>query len=217
MTVEDGTLEGLKWLALVLMLLDHTNKFLFTEQLPVVFEAARVTMPLFGFVLAYNLSRPGTAGAAYLRTMKRLLVFGVLASPMFIAMVGWWPMNIMFTLLLSVALMYLLDRGGAWHTAGAAFLFVLAGAVVEFWWPAVLVCVMAWAYCRQPTAARLVVWILATAALGLVNRNLWALAVFPIIFAAPHLRLVVPRRQYAFYAFYPLHLAVLWISQRVMP
>ena len=71
--VADGTLEALKWLALVLMALDHTNKFLFKEKLPVLFEMGRLAMPTFAFVLAYNLTRPGAfAAGAHVRTMGRL-------------------------------------------------------------------------------------------------------------------------------------------------
>jgi len=210
LVVADGALEALKWLALILMVLDHTNKFLFEGKIPAIFDAARIAMPLFGFVLGYNLARPSTTVATYLRTMKRLLIFGLVASPMFVAMVGWWPLNIMFMLLLAVGFMLLLDRGGTWPRVLAMVVFVTGGAIVEFWWPAVLACVMAWAYCRTPTLNRLVVWVLAVTALGLINRNLWALAVFPVIFAAPYVKLKVPRWPYLFYGMYPLHLAVLW-------
>lgn len=211
LVIADGTLEALKWLALVLMVLDHTNKFLLEGKVPVIFDAARIAMPLFGFVLAYNLARPCTTSATYLRTMKRLLIFGLLASPMFVAMVGWWPLNIMFMLLLVVAVVYLFDRGGPWQRVLAISLFVVAGALVEFWWPAVLACVMAWAYFRRPTVNRLIGWVGAVAALGLINGNLWALAVFPVVLGAGYLQLTVPRWRYLFYALYPLHLAALWL------
>ena len=50
----------MKWLALVLMTGDYVNKYLFNGTLPRLFNAGRVTLPLFVFVLAYNLARPDT-------------------------------------------------------------------------------------------------------------------------------------------------------------
>ena len=54
----EGSLEAIKWAALILMVFDHTNKYLYAERLPVVFQLGRIVMPMFGFVLAYNLARP---------------------------------------------------------------------------------------------------------------------------------------------------------------
>ena len=48
----DGTAEALKWLALALMVLDHVNKYLYNDALPWVSPIARISFPLFGFVLA---------------------------------------------------------------------------------------------------------------------------------------------------------------------
>ena len=68
--VQDGTIEALKWLGVVLMTLDHINKYFFNETLPGIFALGRLTMPIFGFVLAYNLARPGSLErGAYTRTM----------------------------------------------------------------------------------------------------------------------------------------------------
>ena len=39
---------------------DYVNKYLFNGTLPRLFNAGRVTLPLFVFVLAYNLARPDT-------------------------------------------------------------------------------------------------------------------------------------------------------------
>ena len=87
--VSDGTIEAMKWLALLSMTGDHVNKYLFNGTLPFLFEIGRLAMPLFIFVLAYNLVRPGVyESGAYLRIMTRLTIFGLLASPVFIALGG---------------------------------------------------------------------------------------------------------------------------------
>lgn len=216
LSMADGTLEALKWLALVLMVLDHVNKFLYAEKLPVLFELGRLVMPIFGFVLAYNLARPGALEkGVHIRVMKRLALFGALSSPMFIVLVGWWPLNILFMLLLVTAIVYLLERGGKSRVAAAVALFVVAGAFVEFWWFALACCLAAWAYCREPSIKRLVIWGLATASLFVVNQNLWSLVALPIILTAAHLPLKVPRSRWVFYVFYPAHLLALLVVQKV--
>ena len=52
---------------------------------------------------------------------------------------------------------------------------------------------------------------LACAALWFINRNLWALAALPVLFLASRVDVRVPRLRWAFYAYYPLHLASLWL------
>ena len=217
--IADGTIEGLKWLALVLMVLDHVNKYLLHDSVPVMFAAGRLSMPLFGFVLAYNLARPGTlANGVYLRLIKRLIMTGAVASLPFIALggllAGWWPLNIIVTLLTAVSIMYLTEKGGKMSVALAVILFFIGGGLVEFWWFALVICLAAWRYCKTPSWSALITWIVATAALYLINRDLWALAAFPIVFLTPYLPLKIPRLRMAFYAFYPIHLAAIWAVAR---
>ena len=61
LTLTNGGAESLKWLALLLMVGDHLNKYLFNGTLPVLFEAGRICAPLFALVFAWNLARPGVA------------------------------------------------------------------------------------------------------------------------------------------------------------
>jgi len=211
-----GTLEALKWLGVVLMTLDHVNKYLLAGASPVLFDLGRLVMPVFGFVLMYHLARPGAfAAGMHARIMRRLLIFGALATPMFSALVGWWPLNILFMLLLSTGIIWLIERGGRMHTALAVLSFVLAGAVVEFWWFGVLSCLGAWAYCRRPTAGRLALWTMSLASLWLVNRNFAALAALPLLMAATLVDLPLTRHRWLFYAFYPAHLAGLWLAVKL--
>ena len=213
--IESGTLEGLKWLGLVLMTVDHVNKYLLHDALPALFDAGRLALPIFSFVLAYNLARPTSlSNGVYGRVARRLALAGVLASIPFIGLGGlvweWWPLNILFMLLVSTGVMALLERGGVLRGLAAAVLFVLGGAMVEFWWLAIVMTLAAWRYTRRPSWTSLIVWVAATASLYVINRNLWALAALPLIFLAPQLSIGVPRVRHVFYVFYPLHLLVLW-------
>ena len=215
LSVADGALEGLKWLALVLMTGDHINKYLFNATLPALFEAGRLALPIFVFVLARNLARPGALErGVYGRAMWRLILFGALASAPFMALgglyAGWWPLNVMFTLLVITATAWLAERGGKLRCAAAGAVFALGGGLVEYWWPAVLFGLAVWSYMRRPNWLAALTAVLVCAALQLINGNAWALAAWPIVWLASRVDLRLPRLRWALYAWYPLHLAALW-------
>ena len=214
--VPDGTVETLKWLALVLMTGDHVNKYLFNGTLPFLFEGGRLALPIFVFVLVYNLARPGAfERGAHTRTMKRLAVLGTVASVPFLALGGlaggWWPLNVFFTLLIVTACAYLVEKGGTLHLVCGGLLFLVGGSLVEYWWPAVAFGLTVWSYSKRPTWAAAATALLTCAALWLINGNLWALASLPLLLVASRVDLPMPRLRWAFYAYYPLHLAALWL------
>jgi hypothetical protein len=233
----DGTITTLKCVALVLMTLDHINKYLLQSAVPAFFWVGRLCLPLFTFVLAYNLARPSsiaTADKTYSRTARRLVTFGLVAQLVFVmphglpgpVASGWWPLNILFTLALATTTMRLL-LGSAWRKLCAALLVLVGGAFVEYWWPALGMCIGAWYYCRRPSWSALAAWLVSTLALGadmwafaampIVNSSILALLAIPAIFWSRHLELATTiRGKWWFYAYYPLHLAALWgIAQAI--
>jgi hypothetical protein len=214
--VADGTLEALKWFGLLLMTCDHVNKYLLNDAVHVLFDAGRLVMPLFVFVLAFNLARPDTfSRGVYHRTMARLAVFGLLGTPAFFALgglfSGWWPLNILFTLLVLTATLFFFERGGKANTITAGAVLTLGGSSVEFWWPAILFGLAVWFYVKRPTVTALLVGVLSCASLAYINGNLWALAALPVIAVATRIELRFPRWKWMFYAYYPVHLVVLWL------
>lgn len=211
----NGSLEALKRLAVVLMVGDHVNKYLLHDSVPALFNAGRIVMPIFAVVLAYNLARPGTlASGGYARVLTRLAVVAAVASVPFIALGGlgwgWWPLNVMTGLGLVVAALWLFELGGSWRVSSGVALLVLGGFFVEFWWAILAIAVAAWLYARRPGWSALGLAAIGFASLHLVNRNEWALLALPLIALASLVDLRVPRVRWAFYAFYPLHLAAIW-------
>ena len=218
LSITTGTLNALKWLALVFMVGDHVNKYLLGDTIPYLFAAGRIVLPLFLFVLAYNLARPDTLqNGVYLRVMQRLLFFGALASMPFVALggllAGWWPLNILFTLLALAATVYFVDSG---HFVIAGIVFLIGGSSVEFWWPAIIFGVAVWAYCKQPSWSAAIVAILACSALWVINRNMWAMVALPLILATPSIEVKFPRCRYGFYIFYPAHLAIILLLKKTL-
>ena len=214
--VSDGTIEVMKWLALLSMTGDHVNKYLFNGTLPFLFETGRLAMPLFIFVLAYNLARPGIyESGAYIRIMTRLTIFGLLASPAFIALGGlldgWWPLNIMFALLVITATVYLIEYRTVGGYVTAVVVFLVGGTSVEFWWPAVSFGLAVWWYCKKQGLMPLTLTLATLMSLWFVNDNLWALAAVPIFLLSTRIDLRMPRLRWAFYGYYPIHLSVLWL------
>ncbi len=215
LSLADGTAEALKWLALALMVLDHVNQYLCHSALPWVFPIARLSFPLFGFVLAYNLARPDTiSNGAAVRLMKRLATFALIAAiPHTILDGRLFPLNILATLLVATGTVYLFEQGGLkrWH---GILVFVAGGCIVEGNWFAVAVCVTAYRYCQSPTVLRLSLLIASLAVLGLfINANQWALAVLPVILIAPYVGISLKRQRHLFYWFYPAHLAVILLAR----
>ena len=212
----DGALEAVKWLALVLMTGDHVNKYLFNGTKEWLFDSGRIAMPLFVFVLAYNLARPGAMDrGVYQRTTWRLLVVGGVTMPAFVALgglvAGWWPLNIMFTMAAIAGMLLLIDRGTVAYRVCAAGVFLAAGAMVEFWWPALALGLAVWLYCRRPSWMAIALAAAAFAGLWNVNGNPWALAALPIVLGASGADPRVPRLRWVFYAYYPAHLVALWL------
>jgi hypothetical protein len=213
--VLDGTLEAIKWLALLLMVADHVNKYLLHDASQLLFNIGRMAMPLFVFVLAYNLARPGCfEHDTHVRTMKRLALFGILATPPFIALggllAGWWPLNILFALLSMTTIIYCLEQHRVSGYGIACVVFIVAGSSVEFWWPALALGIAIWWYCKTPRFTPIIIAVLALVSLRIINGNYWAIAAIPIMFASVVVNIPMPRFKWVFYYFYPIHLLMIW-------
>ncbi len=219
----NGTVEALKWLALVLMTGDHINKHLIKPYIPELLWAGRLAMPIFMVVLAYNLSRPGTfERGIYSRTFIRLAIFGAIASIPFLGLgqllFVWLPLNILFTLLATAATIYYIERAQRsvetierytnWMLAIGIFL--VGGALGEFWWPALSIGISAWYYFRKPSWSALIIMLLAWTSLRVINLSHWALAAIPLLLIASRVDIPMPRWRWAFYIYYPLHFYVIW-------
>ena len=217
LALHDGTLEALKWLALVLMTGDHVNKFLLNSSVPALYAAGRLAMPLFIIVLAYNLARPNAmSGGSYRRTMYRLAVFGALAMlPAMVLRGSWWTLNILFTLAAFAATLRLIEQGTFVNRTLAACVFAIGGAFVEFGWPALLFGVGVWWYLKHPSWSALALSLAGLASIGLINDNQWALATIPVLLIVAGLNWRMPRIRWVFYAYYPAHLIGIWLVRAV--
>jgi len=150
--------------------------------------------------------------------MKRLALFGLLATPPFIALggllAGWWPLNILFALLSLTAIIYYLEQQTITGYLIACAVFIVAGSSVEFWWPFLAFGSAVWWYCKTPQLTALILAVVALFLLRLINGNDWALAALPVLCISTAINIPMPRYQWLFYYFYPVHLSLLWILAR---
>jgi hypothetical protein len=207
-----GGRELLKWLALVLMVGDHVNAAWWSRSVPWLYDLGRVVMPTFAAVLACNLAGAGNVeNGRYLRTIKRLMLVGVIAYPFHVWALGqgWFVANILLGYALAVGCMYWVDRYGSVGWMISAVAILIGGSVVEFYWAAPLVTLAWWCWWRRWSLAAFL-WLLASfGALCLVNGNAWALVALPLVLLARNVAWTLQRRPWAFYVFYPAHLAFL--------
>lgn len=209
-----GTLELLKWLAVTLMTADHVNLHLLGAKYPVMYIMGRVSLPLFVFVLAYNLAQTqakenGTA----LRVLERLFPVAILSSLPYmelnLEMCGWHPLNVLFTLAAGTAIVALIERPTTQRQILAVLLYAGSGSMVDYGWTGIGLFVSCWHLLRSPNCFWAVSTAILLVLLGNINMNQWALAALPIIGLAFIYRLNFPRLRNALYYYYPLHLFVI--------
>lgn len=211
--ITNGTIEALKYFALLLMAGDHINRYILESGIPFLFNAGRLAMPIFVFVLAYNLARSEEKNHLYYkRIMSRLLFFAVISIVPFYLLsslsFGWWPLNILFTLLLITAIISLIERKMIFLSI---ILFVIGGGLVEYWWPAVALGVASWLYIKKPRLIYIAVIVASLLSLVYINGNHWALLSIPVIITSTFLRFNVDRGRLFFYYFYPSHLMLIYL------
>jgi hypothetical protein len=202
--------EGLKWLALLFMTLDHANKTLWTFQFP-LYVVGRLAFPLFVFLLAYNLEVRKVKVQHY---FVPLAIAALLTQPIIVFTLGysWSVLNIMATLFLGVTF----ESARAWlrlkSVSGllAILLWFALGLFVDYGPAGVFLLPMTQWFLRQPSLASslsFVVLLLATN--QFLPASFAPLSLLPIIFVVSRLRVSLPRFRKLGYWFYPLHLAVL--------
>ena len=107
---------------------------------------------------------------------------------------------------------YLVDKGGPHSAVLAGLSFGVGGALVEYWWPAIVLTVAAQRFVRSRSWVALITAVAATAALWPINGSAWALGSLVVIAAASQLKVEVPRVPWVFYVYYPAHLGAIWLA-----
>lgn len=111
MPLTGASLDTLKLLAMVFMVLDHVNFVCLGETEDWMFYLGRGALPLFAFAMAGHLYRQVPLD----RYLQRLLVFAVLSQPVFVLAFDENALNIIFTLALGTVMAQWVVRQVSWR------------------------------------------------------------------------------------------------------
>jgi hypothetical protein len=216
--LSSGATEALKWIAVVIMTIDHVNRYVLHGSVTYMFALGRLAMPIFAFTLAYQLARNDAfSNGVHFRVIRRLVFFAVISSIPYVVLnkltliQGWWPLNILFLLLIGTGLVALLESTFIYRNSLAFLLFIFGGAIVEFWWAGLAVFFFSWRYIKSPNLVDFSGLLIALFLLGNINGNQWALASVPVVFVMSNIEVNIPRIKHILYFYYPLHLALIWL------
>lgn len=199
-----------KWLALLAMVIDHAGKTVLQEWEPIMSAVGRLALPMFAVILAANIAAADSRGdaKAWWRTACRLLLYGMLAQPIYAALFA--GDKFCLNILLTFAFGILLSRCGPWRYG----LILGLGPLFEGAWFGLLIVsdgILLFRAVREkhPDLEHGFMFLFGVAGVCFINHNLYALAAFPLLLLTRDLKFRMPRMQHLFYLFYPLHLALL--------
>jgi TraX protein len=211
----------LKLMALALMLIDHVHLVFFQRPIEWLYWLSRLVFPIFVLIIAQNLEHHRASPGRYI---VKLIAFGVVAQPFYWLCFGVMQLNVLFTLASSIAVWWLLAwlearRVHALLRLGLAILLASCAHWLEFGWAGLLALpIIAALFRRGSSWDWLAAFILA---FGIVNFEepwimpLLAVGAWALFSRYPGETRVKPNHscKYSFYAFYPLHLALLALTQ----
>ncbi len=219
--IEPANLEVLKYIAMISMIFDHTNLFLYGGKLPYFYEIGRLAMPLFCFTFAYALGfrakeKNGVPiGSLATNIAVKTLSNGVLSVFLFYflstATSSWHPLNIMFLFSTFAFLIYYVETKpldiNRFYLS--VIIFIACGALVDYFWIGLLFCFAAYYYGKTNQFWSLTLLLISALFLCWLNDNFYALFAFLFIWIASHAKLKITRVRNLFYILYPAHLIVL--------
>ena len=215
-----GTIEFIKWIAIIAMTVDHIGLILFPD-VTVLRMIGRVALPLFGFLLIHNYLFFTTDKKKYI---VRLWVFAAISQPFFYYIVS-PALNIFVLLALALSSIYLIEstKGAGSNRAiesMTGFVIVSLALALSFFinygvFGFALLMFMYLSFTKSEYAFFVFLSIvLMNFSLTHVSYVFCGFLFYPIIYFSSQLDLKIKRiKPLFFYAFYPAHLLSIGVVQ----
>lgn len=215
-----------KTLALIFMLIDHIGMILFPNCI-ILRIIGRLSMPLFAYGIARGYNKASQKKGVF-RYAKRLFYFSLISQIPYSILSLWifneYSLNIGFTWLFSVGVMYLLDRDINVRSVGLILVILTASMLlnVDYGFYGIFLPVMIYKYMIKTTDKKQYVFFgmgILTAPYILLTRNIiqiFAPASFLLLLipAEAESKLRLPKNIY--YWFYPIHISVLLFLKYIL-
>jgi positive regulator of sigma E activity len=203
----------IKWLAAILMLVDHVGVLIEIEPLRII---GRLSFPLFAWVFAQNWQRSNDKKALTMR----LLLFGVLSQIPYTLLFGNLQLNIMFSFATVAITFYCIRKFNRKIATLGAGLFGAQILQVNYGWYAITCTLLMIDFKNKRNRLWLCGWLIVNIAYTISSQN-W-IQIFAIL--APLILTYYDERKDKkpsalekrfFYYLYPLHMAVLAASRAI--
>lgn len=228
--LSSGQIELLKWIALVLMVVDHIGLFFDFDSFRYI---GRVVYPIFAFLAAYNYINSTSNKIGYI---KRICWWAVIAQVPYYLFIGTktssFNLNILFTLAFGLLVVYLAtDCQKPWRWMAIALLIFLS-LFVSYGVAGVALVISSYYLLNTQSSQELKAagedlmasnanyarWgalafvVLVLAVLNHPKHLLATLMSVPIVYLVARSRIKIKRTDGKFfYAFYPVHIAVIGV------
>lgn len=202
-------IEAIKWLALLLMVVDHLDRYVLHSGSPLPYLCGRLVFPLFAISMAVGLAaRPVDHGWQLLR---RLSTWGMLAQVAAAFAHGKPELNVLVTIGCGLVLFLTIQTAARrWYALPLIVGVSLLSCAAEFGpYGACMVAAALW-FARAPSTLSAFAFLSGVALLGVINETGAALLAIPAAYVLLRWPIELPRVPHFFYWAYVGQWVLVW-------
>ena len=220
-TLSSTQIEVIKWIAIISMTFDHFHHIVLNdgEYLEILTHIGRLAFPLFAFLIAYNLQNSTKRTSSY---VINLLLLGITTQGVHnttISMNEPAVLNMGFTFALGILTIFLYER--AFYKKETLSFLLFMGILglcialpIEYGVIGVLLTLSFWLFLKDIRYAIAIIVLLFS--INSPIATFFSLLSLCLIFTATRINIKINRTpKFFFYAFYPVHLAILGLIKAI--